>query len=130
MKRVPGHLNKCGYSDIIVCLVRVCVCVYVCVCVHGIDAFPFYCPGARRGNIFVATWLLRPRPRSTSIVALYASSTVTMSRVLARFSVWSSIFVFFLMLRRPRCFVTTTVLFLTEFKKKKVRSQTVLLSGQ
>ena len=34
--------------------------------------------------------------------------------VLARFSVWSSIFDFFLMLRRPRCFVTTAVLFLTE----------------
>ena len=59
-----------------------------------IDAFPYYCPGARRGNVFVATWLLRPWPRSTSIV-LYASSTVTMSRVLARFSVWSSIFDFF-----------------------------------
>ena len=44
---------------------------------HPIDAFPYYCPGARRGNVFVATWLLRPRPRSTSIV-LYASSTVTM----------------------------------------------------
>ena len=55
--------------------------------------------------------------------------------VLARFSVWSSIFDFFLMLRRPRCFVTTAVLFLTEQLKKKikgkeVRSQTVLLSGQ
>ena len=44
---------------------------------RGIDAFPYYCPGARRGNVFVATWLLRPRPRSTSIV-LYASPTVTM----------------------------------------------------
>ena len=31
-----------------------------------IDAFPYYCPGARRGNVFVATWLLRPRPRSSS----------------------------------------------------------------
>ena len=50
-----------------------------------IDAFPYYCPGARRGNVFVATWLLRPRPR-TSIV-LNASSPVTKSRVLARFSV-------------------------------------------
>ena len=60
----------------------------------AIDAFPYYCPGTRWGNAFVATWLLRPRPRSTSIV-LCASSTVTMSRVLARFSVWSSIFDFF-----------------------------------
>ena len=31
--------------------------------VQSIDAFPYYCPGARRGNIFVATWLLRHRPR-------------------------------------------------------------------
>ena len=43
---------------------------------RAIDAFPYYCPGARRGNVFVATWLLRPRPRSTSV--LYASPTVTM----------------------------------------------------
>ena len=42
-----------------------------------IDAFPYYCPGARRGNVFVATWLLRPRPRTTSIV-LYARPTVTL----------------------------------------------------
>ena len=37
------------------------------------------------------------------------------------------------MLKRPRCFVTTAVLFLNEqFKKKekRVRSQTVPLSGQ
>ena len=33
----------------------------------AIDAFPYYCPGARRGNVFVATWLLRPRPRGPSI---------------------------------------------------------------
>ena len=65
--------------------------------IKRIDVFPNYCPGARRGNVFVATWLLRPRPRSASIV-MYASSvvlTVTMPRVLARFSVWSSIFDFF-----------------------------------
>ena len=31
--------------------------------VDRINAFPYYCPGERRGNVFVATWLLRPRPR-------------------------------------------------------------------
>ena len=63
-------------------------------------------------TFFVATWLLRPRPRSTSIV-LYARSNCD-HVVLARFSVWFSTFEFFLMLRRPRCFVTTAVFFLTE----------------
>ena len=56
----------------------------------GIVAFPYYCPGARRCNVFVSTWLLCPRLRSASI-ALYASPTV----VLARFSVWFAIFDFF-----------------------------------
>ena len=42
--------------------------------VFGIDAFPYYCPGARRGNVFVATWLLRPRPRgaqASTVCILY-----------------------------------------------------------
>ena len=70
-----------------------------------------------------------------------SSPTVTMSS-LRSFLLGLRSLLFFLMLRRPRCFVTTTVRFLTEqisgssFRKKvkqkntKVRSQTVLLSGQ
>ena len=32
------------------------------------DAFPYYCPRARWGNVFVATWLLCSRPRIASIL--------------------------------------------------------------
>ena len=90
----------------------------------GIDAFPYYCPGARRGNVFVATWLLRPGPRSTSIVSTVCEFNCDHLTSLCEvfclvFDLW-----FFLMLRRPRCFVTTAVLFLTEqFKKKKIRKK-------
>ena len=97
----------------------------------------YYCPGARRGNVFVATWLICPRSRSTKIVdLLYASPTVTIS---SPCEVFCLVFVsLVLMLRRPRRFVTTTVLFLTEqlggaFVKKKrfvPRPVTVFLSGQ
>ena len=111
--------------------------------VSTIDAFPYYCPGARRGNVFVATWLLCPRPRSTSIAR--TSISVCESHcdhvVLARFSVWSSIFDFFWCwedqdaLSRPLfCFSLNNLLIrqgeCKKKKKKKVRSQTVLLSGQ
>ena len=54
-------------------------------------AFPYYCPGARRGNIFVATWLLRPRPRGAQAYCM----RIQLHVVLARFSFWSSIFGFF-----------------------------------
>ena len=66
-------------------------------------------------------------------------STATPTVVLARFSVWCSAFYFLLILKRPRCFVTTIVLFLTEKigrtrvkqnSKKKFRSQTVLFRGK
>ena len=94
---------------------------------HRIEAFPYYCPGARRGNVFVATWLLRPRPRSTSIV-LYISTSIcefNCDHVTSPREVFCLVFDLwlFLMLRRPRCFFTTTVLFLTEQFKKKIRKK-------
>ena len=49
---------------------------------HKIDAFPYYCPGARRGNVFVATWLLCPRPRSTSIARTVCESNCDHARFL------------------------------------------------